>query len=75
MSNYHQITGLEFHSRFFPVLTFSNNRMQSLFGLAPQPHVEISLADENTRELHNVKGGKQASYPLYFDGESVTGKV
>ena len=47
--------------------------MQSLFGLVSQPQVEISLSDENVREMHSIKGGK--AFPLYYDGESVTGKV
>jgi vacuolar protein sorting-associated protein 26 len=47
-----------------------------LFGFVPQPQIEIAMLEENTRKLIQVKGEKHhGSYPLYFDGESVAGKV
>jgi hypothetical protein len=48
--------------------------MQSLFGLVPTPEIEIVLDDENKRKLIEAKEVKTL-HPLYFDGESVTGKV
>jgi hypothetical protein len=47
--------------------------MQSLFGLVPTPDIEISLEDENKRKL--VESKEKSLQPLFFDGESVTGKV
>jgi hypothetical protein len=51
--------------------------LQSLFGLGPSADIEILLSDEDQRKLVEVKVDKdrKAKYPLFFDGESVSGKV
>lgn len=48
--------------------------MQSLFGFVTSAEIEIALTDEHKRKLIESKGDK-VSHPLYFDGESVSGKV
>jgi len=51
--------------------------MASLFGLGATADIEINLHGEDSRKLVEVKvdKDKKAKYPLYFDGESVGGKV
>ncbi|KND02232.1 retromer subunit PEP8 [Spizellomyces punctatus DAOM BR117] len=51
--------------------------MASLFGLGSSADIEVVLNDEDKRKLVEVKvdKDKKAKYPLYFDGESVSGKV
>ncbi|KAI8824123.1 vacuolar protein sorting-associated protein 26-domain-containing protein [Fimicolochytrium jonesii] len=51
--------------------------MASLFGLGSSADIEVVLAGEDQRKLVEVKidKDKKAKYPLYFDGESVSGKV
>ncbi|RKO88521.1 vacuolar protein sorting-associated protein 26, partial [Blyttiomyces helicus] len=50
---------------------------QSLFGLGSSADIEVVLNGEDQRKLVEVKVDKdrKAKYPLYFDGESVSGKV
>ncbi|KAJ3036343.1 Vacuolar protein sorting-associated protein 26B [Rhizophlyctis rosea] len=51
--------------------------MASLFGLGASADIEVVLNGEENRKLVEVKvdKDKKAKYPLYFDGESVSGKV
>ncbi|TPX48608.1 hypothetical protein SeMB42_g02930 [Synchytrium endobioticum] len=51
--------------------------MAGLFGLGGSADIEIALHGEDQRKLVEVKidKDKKAKYPLYFDGESVFGKV
>eukprot|EP00842_Homolaphlyctis_polyrhiza_P005181 jgi/Hompol1/5664/HPOL_002052-RA len=51
--------------------------MQALFGLGGTADIEVVLADEDSRKLVDVKADKERrlKLPLYFDGESVSGKV
>lgn len=50
--------------------------MQSLFGFVSgaSAEVEIALQDDEKRKQVSFKGGDRPC-PLYFDGESVAGKV
>jgi hypothetical protein len=49
--------------------------MQSLFGFASTAEIEIALSEENSRQMIGKKGEVNSRYPLYFDGESISGKV
>ncbi|KAJ3299354.1 Vacuolar protein sorting-associated protein 26 [Borealophlyctis nickersoniae] len=51
--------------------------MASLFGLGTSADIEVVLDGEDKRKLVEVKvdKDKKAKHPLYFDGESVKGKV
>ncbi|KAI9002242.1 Vacuolar protein sorting-associated protein 26B-like protein [Gaertneriomyces sp. JEL0708] len=51
--------------------------MASFFNLGSSADIEILLDGENQRKLVEVKVEKdrKAKFPLYFDGESVSGKV
>lgn len=49
----------------------------SLFGLGPPCDIQISFNDEDERRLIDVKvdKDKREQYPLYFDGDTVSGKI
>ncbi|KAI8853351.1 vacuolar protein sorting-associated protein 26-domain-containing protein [Chytridium lagenaria] len=51
--------------------------MASLFGLGTSADIEVVLSGEDQRKQVEVKVDKEkkAKFPLYFDGESVSGKV
>ncbi|KAI9206180.1 vacuolar protein sorting-associated protein 26-domain-containing protein [Polychytrium aggregatum] len=51
--------------------------MASLFGLGSTADVDIILTDEDQRKQIEVKVEKdrKSRFPLYFDGESISGKV
>ncbi|KAI9102470.1 vacuolar protein sorting-associated protein 26-domain-containing protein [Phlyctochytrium arcticum] len=51
--------------------------MASLFGLGSSADIEVVLEGEDKRKLVEVKVDKErkSKYPLYFDGETVSGKV
>ncbi|KXS17220.1 putative PEP8-vacuolar protein sorting/targeting protein [Gonapodya prolifera JEL478] len=51
--------------------------MSLLFGLGPTADIDIALDGEDRRKLIEVRLDKdrKAKYPLYLDGESVSGKV
>ncbi|KAI8901129.1 vacuolar protein sorting-associated protein 26-domain-containing protein [Globomyces pollinis-pini] len=50
--------------------------MQSLFGfVGSSADIEIALLDEDKRKFVETKSDERLSHPVYFDGESVTGKV
>lgn len=51
--------------------------MQSFFGFGQSADVEIVLDGVENRPLAEIKAedGKKERHPLYYDGESVTGKV
>ncbi|KAI8593310.1 Vacuolar protein sorting-associated protein 26B-like protein [Geranomyces variabilis] len=51
--------------------------MASLFGLGNSADIEVVLNGEDQRKLVEVKvdKDKKAKYPLFYDGESVSGKV
>lgn len=51
--------------------------MESLFGLNIGAEIQIVLKDEESRKTIETKVDKnnRKTYPLYFDGESVSGKV
>ncbi|KAJ3107217.1 hypothetical protein HDU97_004637 [Phlyctochytrium planicorne] len=51
--------------------------MASLFGLGTSADIEVVLAGEDQRKQVEVKVDKEkkGKFPLYFDGESVGGKV
>lgn len=60
-------------SLFHNPLSLSASSNKSLFGLGSAPaEVEIVFAGESQRKLVEVKKTK---FPLYFDGESIAGKV
>ncbi|ODM91839.1 Vacuolar protein sorting-associated protein 26B [Orchesella cincta] len=49
----------------------------SFFGFGAGPDIEITLDGEDSRKKAVVRteGGKQEAYPLYLDGETVSGEV
>ncbi|KAK9739104.1 Vacuolar protein sorting-associated protein 26, partial [Basidiobolus ranarum] len=51
--------------------------MASLFGLTPPGDIEITLDGEDQRKMVEAKVDKdrREKFPLYLDGESVSGKV
>ncbi|KAJ3120801.1 Vacuolar protein sorting-associated protein 26B [Nowakowskiella sp. JEL0407] len=51
--------------------------MAGLFGLGSSADIEVVFAGEDLRKLIEVKvdKDKRAKFPLYFDGDSVAGKV
>jgi len=51
--------------------------MASLFGLGASADIEIAFSDESSRKQVEVKVSKDSKEkkPLYFDGETVSGKV
>ena len=51
--------------------------MQSFFGLGQSADIDIVLADQETRKSAEIKAedGKKKRHFLYYDGESVCGKV
>ncbi|EGF78032.1 hypothetical protein BATDEDRAFT_91145 [Batrachochytrium dendrobatidis JAM81] len=51
--------------------------MEALFGLGAAADIEVVFTDEDQRKIIDVKADKdrRAKFPLYFDGESVAGKV
>lgn len=50
---------------------------QSFFGFGQSAEVEIVLDGQDTRKLAEIKteDGKKEKYYLYYDGETVSGKV
>ena len=50
---------------------------QSFFGFGSNAEVEIVLDGQDTRKTAEIKteDGKKERYYLYYDGESVAGKV
>ncbi|KAJ1342081.1 hypothetical protein BSLG_003345 [Batrachochytrium salamandrivorans] len=51
--------------------------MEALFGLGATAEIEVVFTDEESKTIVDVKADKdhRAKFPLYFDGESVSGKV
>jgi vacuolar protein sorting-associated protein 26 len=51
--------------------------MDSLFGLNTGAEIQVVLDDEDTRQTIDAKVNKDKRmlFPLYFDGDSVKGKV
>ncbi|KAI9136549.1 vacuolar protein sorting-associated protein 26-domain-containing protein [Paraphysoderma sedebokerense] len=51
--------------------------VSALFGLGPSADIDVQLTGEDTRKQVEVKvdKDKKRKFPLYFDGESVGGKV
>ena len=51
--------------------------MQSFFGFGQSAEVDIALEGQETRKTAEVKteDGKKERYYLYYDGETVSGKV
>ncbi|KAL2917934.1 Vacuolar protein sorting-associated protein 26 [Polyrhizophydium stewartii] len=51
--------------------------MDALFGLGATADIEVVFTDEDSRKMIDAKVDKdwRAKFPLYFDGESVTGRV
>jgi len=51
--------------------------MNSLFGLGSTAQINISFDDEDNKKLVEVKTAKdhKEKLPLFFDGETVSGKV
>lgn len=49
----------------------------NLFGLRNNIEIEIRLKDEDKRRKIDIKtsSAKKEKYPLYFDGDSLNGKV
>ena len=50
---------------------------QSFFGLGQSADIDIVLADQETRKSAEIKAedGKKKRHFLFYDGESVSGKV
>ena len=50
---------------------------QSFFGLGQGAEIKIELSDADKRKKVDVKNeeGKKEKLPLYYDGESVSGRV
>ena len=50
---------------------------QSIFGFGPSAEIDIILDGQDSRKLAEIKteDGKKEKHPLFYDGESVTGKV
>lgn len=50
---------------------------QNFFGIGQSAEVEIVFDGADTRKLAEVKteDGKKEKYPLYYDGETVSGRV
>ena len=51
--------------------------LQSFFGLGQSADIDIVLADQETRKSAEIKAedGKKKRHFLFYDGESVSGKV
>lgn len=51
--------------------------MQAFFGFGQSAEIDIILDGSETRKLADIKteDGKKERHLLYYDGESVTGKV
>ncbi len=51
--------------------------VQSFFGFGQSADIDIVLEGQDTRKTAEIKSedGKKEKYYLYFDGETVTGKV
>lgn len=58
-------------------LTLSNFSMQSFFGFGQSADIEITLDGAETRKTADIKSedGKKERHLLYYDGETVSGKV
>ena len=58
-------------------LTLSNFFTQSFFGFGQSADIEITLDGAETRKTADIKSedGKKERHLLYYDGETVSGKV
>ena len=60
--------------RYFDRFSF---KLQSFFGFGQSADIEITLDGGDTRKTADIKSedGKKERHLLYYDGESVSGKV
>lgn len=59
------------------VLLFTQLLLQSILGLSTPVDIEVAFTNQDQRKHVDVKVDKdrRESYPVYLDGETVSGKV
>jgi len=77
---HHEIQGIdrEFSKQTRVSVAAANAEKKALFGLGSvSADIDITLTGEDDRKLVEVKvdKDKRSKFPLYFDGESVGGRV